>query len=884
MIKKILKWIAWISAALALLLLIAYWTSPYWVPGQLAKFLPASIQLESLELERPGLTRTKVKQLTLHIDGPNKVAIELNNTELRYSLWRQQLLGVSAEKAIIKLSSSEEKSSGLSFQLPQTIKLPQLPIDQLSIEEVELQGFAGQHFQLSDIQFKADDNELRLNSQIDWMSLNFVLAAKIQHSNQSLESLTLDLQQNNNQLTLSASPLSQSGWQLDLSGEIEQIPFIQIYSADLDTVSFDLAAILQQAAGKQFLFTLQKNSALHIPLQFNPAWFEQEIASYAKEYGLTFDTQQLDKNITFELVTRDDTQLDLNLVTQTLIANGQLELTANNNNLQTTASIDSVSLDLSKSFTASEQRVSAQITADLNLPKASYRTTDKSLNVNSSSLKAHLDASADLLDSNLQLNSQQLNLTLGNSTLKGNAYTVNLPTHQWQGAIEWTQNLTATLSEQNKAQASADTAKKINLKLVKPISLKLALTDETVSATNLMAQINLTNDVFKANYSADELSLSKQPLKLRAVKGSLSPDANNAAINGVLEFNQASYLSDNIAVNYVSGKFDWKLLKQTFTTKGSLQHSQNKIPVHYAYKLKTGEHDLQIERSSLPILTLKSWTPLLKAYPALQVTGGDLNIKKISGDPLKLLFEGNLSINDLSLLYDKLALNNATISDNLSKQSSLQGSVTAKVDSIQLAAGIAITDLSFKLEHTATDYRFHDISGQLLGGTISIPRFDMHKTSIKPFTLMLSSIKLQKLLSALESEKLSVTSDFDIILPLIIKPDSRQITNGTFISKQPGVLKLKSDGAKQANIAFQALENFHYKELSGTIDYSSEGDYIITLYTLGSNPDVYNGFPIKLDLTLRGNLPNLLYSMLITGDMATPVLDELKQKDLLKIQ
>ncbi|WP_417445435.1 intermembrane phospholipid transport protein YdbH family protein [Kangiella sp.] len=882
MIKKILKWIAWISASLALLLLIAYWTSPYWVPGQLAKFLPPSIKLESLDLERPGLTRTKVKHLTLQIDGPNTVAIELNNTELRYSLWRQKLLDVSAEKAIIKLSSSEEKPSNASFQLPQTINLPHLPIDQLSIEQVELQGFVGQNFQISDIQFKADDNELRLNSQIAWMSLNFDLAAKIQHSNQSLELLDLKVQQNDNQLTLSASPLSQSGWQLDLSGEIEQIPFIQIYSADLDTISFDLATTIQQTADKQFVATLQANSRLEIPVQFNPAWFEQEVPSYAKEYGLTLDMQKLDKKVTFELVARDDTQLDLNLETQSLKANGQLELTANNKNLQTTTSIDSIHLDLAKTTAASEQTASAHIIADLNLPKISYHNTVNSFN--SSSLKAHIDASAHLQDGNLQLKSQQLNLNLDNSILKGKGYTVNLPTHQWQGAIDWTQNLTTTLSEPNKAQASTATVKKLSLKLVKPIDLKLALNDETVSANQFAAQINLTNNIFKANYSANEFSLSKQPLKLRKVKGSLSPDATNAAINGALEFDQASYLTDNIAVDYVSGKFDWKLLKQSFTAKGSLLQSQNTIPIRYVYKLKTGEHDLQIDRSSLPMLTLKSWTPFLNAYPALQVTGGDLNIKKVSGDPLKLLFEGNLSINDLSLLYDKLALNKATITDNLSKQSSLQGSVNAKVDSIQIAAGIAITNLNLKLEHTATDYRFHDISGQLLGGTISIPRFDMHKTSIKPFTLMLSSINLQKLLSALESEKLSVTSDFDIILPLIIKPDSRQITNGTFISKKPGVLKLKTDAAKQANIAFRAMENFHYKELSGTIDYSSEGDYTITLYTLGSNPDVYNGFPIKLDLTLRGNLPNLLYSMLITGDMATPVLDDLKQKDLLKIQ
>lgn len=465
------------------------------------------------------------------------------------------------------------------------------------------------------------------------------------------------------------------------------------------------------------------------------------------------------------------------------------------------------------------------------------------------------------------------------TALKSASYTVNLPAHDWQGSANWSLPLAGTPN-----QVDAKQERKLSLQLAAPIDVQALLDKETVKLSQFKTQIDLNNSNLQASYTAKQISLSKQPLTLYEVNGSLKPDPGNAAINGNLSFIQASYLTDNIAVDYVSGKFDWKLLKQSFTAKGSLQHSQSTIPVRYAYNLKGGTHNLQIDRTSLPMMTLKSWTPFLKAYPALQVTGGDLNISKLSGDPLKLLFEGAMSIDKLNLLYDKLALNNASISDNLSKQSALQGNVTAKVDSIDLAAGIAIRDLNFKLDHTTTNYRFKDIKGQLLGGTISIPRFDMHKTTIEPFSLMLSNISLQQLLTALESEKLSVSGNFDIILPLIIKPGSRQITNGTFISKKPGVLKLKSEGGKEANIAFQALENFHYKELSGTIDYSSEGDYIITLYALGSNPELYNGFPIKLDLTLRGNLPNLLYSMLVTGDMATPVIDDLKQKQLLKIQ
>lgn len=879
MIKKILKWTAWISAVLALLFVIAYWTSPYWVPGQLAKFLPSSIKLESLELERPGLTRTKVKNLTLQIDGNTQLLLQLANTELHYSLWQQKLLSVSAEQAIVTVTPAKDTTTNLGFQLPQSISLPQFPVNKLSIEQVQLKGIAAQDIAISNIQFAGDNKQLQLSSHINWMGLEAELEATVDHHQQQLSSIHLEVQQNSNQLTLNAQPMTQSGWQFGLNGQIAQIPFVQIYSADLGTINFDLTGSLQQVGDKQFAAQLAEGSSFELPIDFNRSWFEQQINSYAKEYGLGLDSKQLANQASFAFAAGKATDIQFNTESQILSVNGQLDINAKTNDIELTAIADSINFDLTKTFSAPEQQISSQITLSINLPESQYQPADKTMSFLTDSINADLHSSVQLANGHLVFHTQQLLARLGKTALKSTSYTVNLPAHDWQGSANWSLPLAGTTN-----QVDAKQVRKLNIQLAAPIDVQARLDKETVKLSQFKTQVALNNANLQASYAAKQISLSKQPLTLYEVKGTLKPDPSNAAINGNLSFIQASYLTDNIAVDYVSGKFDWKLLKQSFTAKGSLQHSQSTIPVRYAYNLKTGMHNLQIDRSSLPMMTLKSWTPFLKAYPALQVTGGDLNISKLSGDPLKLLFEGAMSIDKLNLLYDKLALNNASISDNLSKQSALQGNVTAKVDSIELAAGIAIRDLNFKLDHTTTNYRFKDIKGLLLGGTISIPRFDMHKTTIDPFSLMLSNISLQQLLTALESEKLSVSGNFDIILPLIIKPGSRQITNGTFISKKPGVLKLKSEGGKEANIAFQALENFHYKELSGTIDYSSEGDYIITLYALGSNPELYNGFPIKLDLTLRGNLPNLLYSMLVTGDMATPVIDDLKQKQLLKIQ
>lgn len=285
MIKKILKWTAWISAVLALLFVIAYWTSPYWVPGQLAKFLPPSIKLESLELERPGLTRTKVKTLTLQIEGDTQLLLQLANTELHYSLWQQKLTSVSAEQAIVTVTPAKGTTNA-GFQLPQSISVPQFPVNKLSIEQVQLKGIAAQDIAISNIQFAGDNEQLQLSSHINWLGLEAELAATVGHHQQQLSSIHLEVQQNSNQLALNAHPLTQSGWQFSLNGQITQIPFVQIYSADLGTINFDLTGSLQQVGDKQFAAQLAEGSSFEIPINFNDSWFEQQINSYAKEYGL----------------------------------------------------------------------------------------------------------------------------------------------------------------------------------------------------------------------------------------------------------------------------------------------------------------------------------------------------------------------------------------------------------------------------------------------------------------------------------------------------------------------------------------------------------------------------------------------------------------------
>jgi hypothetical protein len=284
------------------------------------------------------------------------------------------------------------------------------------------------------------------------------------------------------------------------------------------------------------------------------------------------------------------------------------------------------------------------------------------------------------------------------------------------------------------------------------------------------------------------------------------------------------------------------------------------------------------------VSTITSWLNILKDYPQLSFNSGQLEINSLDGDPIGLLFDGKLKLDNFNLNYDEFYVRNWTIEDSLTPTSKLGGTLKSHIDSIELATDIAITDISFLMPHTINSLVVTDLKGKLLNGSIDIPKLAVNGSGVPPFTTYLKAIDINALLTELNSEKLKLTGRFDFTLPLTISDKGQQITNGKFKALGEGVVKLKSDKGKEANIAFQALENFHYKEFSGSLNYNLDGDYVVELHVLGSNPDLYNGFPIKLDLTLRGQLPELLYSMIVSGDMTKPILDDLQQQQILNIQ
>ena len=64
-----------------------------------------------------------------------------------------------------------------------------------------------------------------------------------------------------------------------------------------------------------------------------------------------------------------------------------------------------------------------------------------------------------------------------------------------------------------------------------------------------------------------------------------------------------------------------------------------------------------------------------------------------------------------------------------------------------------------------------------------------------------------------------------------------------------------------AELLLRALEEFHYEELSLTIDQPSQDLAVIGLTMLGSNPNVRDGYPFRFNVNLETDPRKLIKTL-----------------------
>jgi hypothetical protein len=137
----------------------------------------------------------------------------------------------------------------------------------------------------------------------------------------------------------------------------------------------------------------------------------------------------------------------------------------------------------------------------------------------------------------------------------------------------------------------------------------------------------------------------------------------------------------------------------------------------------------------------------------------------------------------------------------------------------------------------------------------------------------LRRVDVEKLLAEVDVPGLTGTGRIDGDFDAIFGGGTLRIEGGDLASKgdggwiryrPPGQPRPAGGRPEGMDLARAALDNFHYQSLSGTLAGDAggdlQGDLKLALRIQGANPDVYDGYPIKLDFNLTGPFLGLLRS------------------------
>ncbi|GAB1264932.1 intermembrane phospholipid transport protein YdbH family protein [Aurantivibrio infirmus] len=329
-----------------------------------------------------------------------------------------------------------------------------------------------------------------------------------------------------------------------------------------------------------------------------------------------------------------------------------------------------------------------------------------------------------------------------------------------------------------------------------------------------------------------------------------------------LSLTNSKLLIDDIALGKVSATIDLKQKQNTLHSVLNINAFGTSIDgqVDVDAEGKTGEFQLEIGSLARTKQFLSKW--------CTEITGGSASLSgRFNLDPeisLDAEFEIlNLDINALEFQIEDLNYNGQwRYADGISSKS---GNINAN----KINPGIVIENLDASLNYDQGSVTLPSLSANILEGNINGNnlQWDIGQEA-NTLLLNLSEIDLAKLVALAEYD-MQVTGKVSAKLPMKVDSAGVQVVGGTLQSIAPGgEIHIPVDASTATGPqkeAFEALQNFHYTNLSGGISgflaLNPKGLLKSNLRLVGNNPDM--GRPVVLNLNLEQNTYPLFQSLSI---------------------
>jgi hypothetical protein len=370
--------------------------------------------------------------------------------------------------------------------------------------------------------------------------------------------------------------------------------------------------------------------------------------------------------------------------------------------------------------------------------------------------------------------------------------------------------------------------------------------------------------------SATEINLAWQELDLINLTGKLSTRTQGF----ITEFDNETWTGFDFDMNYTL------LSQDAVSGAGTLIFALGpELPFEFAGNTKTERWNIKFLPATIKLAKIRKLLSVahFKLPAAVKLTDGYIEVQ---GD---VLVDGEITANmligghEMGASMHESSARQASFAFNSGFDQTLRASGPLAIETVSLAGGVDLTHIKSELELESTErLELKNLSAEVFDGQLTLGSLQVVDNMIADTTVEFSHISLAKILAYVDVGGLEGTGFLDISLPVGSDQTGLRVRNGTFRSTVPGRLAYKIAGVAATNIGLQAMENFQYKDLSGTFNYQADGAYQMTIRLEGKNPDLYGGHPVIFNLTINGSLPAVFEAMFITGSFEEAILKELK--------
>lgn len=288
---------------------------------------------------------------------------------------------------------------------------------------------------------------------------------------------------------------------------------------------------------------------------------------------------------------------------------------------------------------------------------------------------------------------------------------------------------------------------------------------------------------------------------------------------------------------------------------------------------------IQIAKQALPLTDLLSLNiqlptkvELIDGLLDFNFSGQIADFKQLNNTP----FEVSVAVTSASGDIDGIWLQELNWQQHFTL---LAGKITTRPSSKEnltvelIETPTPISKLSFN-----TNWRFNKsfsfsankLKANVLGGSFSIPKIQWPFEHGHSVDVQLNSIDLEQVLALDKKQGIVVTGNISGQLPITYDGEKYTIENGELhnisngliqVMDNPAVNELKANNS-QLQLAFDALQNLHYHQLSSAVSMADDGYMLLETIIKGRNPDIDND--VNLNLNLSYDLLGLLESLSIT--------------------